>query len=798
MARPDLAKLMGQDQLEHWLNLGTHEALNQIPPGLLAQVIQQESRWNPQARSPVGALGLMQVMPATARQPGFGVKPLSNPFDPEENVRFGAQYLGAMLKRYGGDKEAALIAYNAGPGPADKWIKSRNDELLADETKGYKKNILAGFANAIAPAAVAAVAPQPTAPEQDVGDELEQIRMAAFGDLISGKQPPATPVQAPAEQPPALDPADDEIRSLAFADLATKKDYSREQSSFLENLGAGAATALEGYPLAAKQVFGKAEPAEIEDFAARQEALRRTGGGILGEIGAEAATWLVPSLKAVKVAGALTKTAPKAAKVGAQIGASGAVGAGVGATRPVEEGETRAGNAGEGLIGGVLGDVALRGAGRAFFPYRGLPKQAYQTMVDKAKGLGIKLDVGQENPVFRSFNNFLSSVSINGKKINADQKEKITKLTQRVLTESGGSLSEGEAAVIAADAFKKGADSLKSRYGAEYEKLFKDNQFIMDDELIQAAKASLEEYNLNFKGAAKDGQSIATTVRSIAGGETPNPMLEGVRPAMRAQMIQKGVPEAVGVPPMYQSGQEVPGQVIQNARSAFTAAAGEPGAEGVLARQGRSAMEGFIERSVPNRAPDLDRNYAMARELADTAEKANLNKQGLLDKLFKGNIETTEKFRKVAGKPAEDAVRRAYLTELLESSKDKKGNIDATKVLSRIDSLPDTARWLLPQAQRTNLLRDLGMIQRDVLKHPSGQFGDWVRNQNVVGLGLAAGTGGMLGGGVIPAAAAVAVPSTLYQAINRVPGKAIANQLTSPVFRSTVDPLTALLLSNQK
>lgn len=110
---------------------------------LVQRVIKQESGGNPTAVSPVGAQGLMQVMPATARDPGFGVKPLADPFDPAENERFGRDYLGAMLSRYDNDPQAALAAYNWGPGNADKWVKGGKDmAALPGETRNYLSNIL--------------------------------------------------------------------------------------------------------------------------------------------------------------------------------------------------------------------------------------------------------------------------------------------------------------------------------------------------------------------------------------------------------------------------------------------------------------------------------------------------------------------------------------------------------------------------------------------------------------------------------------------------------------------------------
>lgn len=92
----------------------------QVVAQLLPHVIQQESGGNPNAVSPKGARGLMQVMPATAQDPGFGVRPLQGN-SPEENVRFGRDYLTAMVNRYPGRPDLALAAYNAGPGVADKF-----------------------------------------------------------------------------------------------------------------------------------------------------------------------------------------------------------------------------------------------------------------------------------------------------------------------------------------------------------------------------------------------------------------------------------------------------------------------------------------------------------------------------------------------------------------------------------------------------------------------------------------------------------------------------------------------------
>jgi hypothetical protein len=91
-----------------------HAQHNGIRVDLVRAVIQVESNFNPSAVSPKGAVGLMQLMPATIQE--FGVR---NPFDPRENVRAGVAYLRQLLDRYSNKEDLALAAYNAGPGAVD-------------------------------------------------------------------------------------------------------------------------------------------------------------------------------------------------------------------------------------------------------------------------------------------------------------------------------------------------------------------------------------------------------------------------------------------------------------------------------------------------------------------------------------------------------------------------------------------------------------------------------------------------------------------------------------------------------
>jgi soluble lytic murein transglycosylase len=142
-AEPDWY-LRARYPLEYEAILRAHGRNYELDPALLAAVVYVESRFDPNAESAAGAVGLMQLLPDTAK--GIALRTGGTRFvvadlrDPEINVRYGAWYLQHLLERYG-DLELALAAYHAGQGNVDRW-REEGSGIAFPETRAYVDDVL--------------------------------------------------------------------------------------------------------------------------------------------------------------------------------------------------------------------------------------------------------------------------------------------------------------------------------------------------------------------------------------------------------------------------------------------------------------------------------------------------------------------------------------------------------------------------------------------------------------------------------------------------------------------------------
>lgn len=143
--------------LRYWTTINLEAYALRLDPMLISGVIREESHYNPSAVSPVGAVGLMQLMPATARlvckKLDIGTAPAEELKNCDFNVPIGARYLDSLVKKHKGRLAHALAEYNAGPGNLEKWEKKNPgapDDVFIEniefmETRNYVKRVLRNY-----------------------------------------------------------------------------------------------------------------------------------------------------------------------------------------------------------------------------------------------------------------------------------------------------------------------------------------------------------------------------------------------------------------------------------------------------------------------------------------------------------------------------------------------------------------------------------------------------------------------------------------------------------------------------
>ena len=138
-AEPDWY-LRSRYPLEYEQGIRSYATQRDLDPALVAAVVYAESRFDPNARSPAGAVGLMQILPETgefiARQTGGTEFVVADLRDPEINVRYGTWLLRYLLDYYDGDLRLALAGYHAGPANVDRWLEEGSG-IAFPETRAY-------------------------------------------------------------------------------------------------------------------------------------------------------------------------------------------------------------------------------------------------------------------------------------------------------------------------------------------------------------------------------------------------------------------------------------------------------------------------------------------------------------------------------------------------------------------------------------------------------------------------------------------------------------------------------------
>ena len=349
-----------------------------LSPELVLAQINQESGWKQGAVSPRGAVGLMQLMPATAKELGV------DPTDPYQNIQGGVRYLKQQMDKFG-SPELALAAYNAGPGNVQK----HGGIPPFKETQNYVRNITqrAGMAQEDEWAALAKQFGQPGAGQAPQAEDEWAALAKEFAQPTVAPQQAAPPAnQAPAAQNPVADMSFGQKfmagMGKGFVDLA------RGAEQRVAELGRAVGDTLSiPYRSTEKDIQGRIDTARKLDAP-----LDSTLAGTTG-----------------KIAGQVALTAPLSRIPGANTLLGGAaIGGGLGFLTPTSLGESVIKNTGLGAVGGAVGQYVGQKLGQVtsnFLSSRAAQASARQTAnagrdtaLASAQGAGYVVPPSQANP----------------------------------------------------------------------------------------------------------------------------------------------------------------------------------------------------------------------------------------------------------------------------------------------------------------------------------------------------------------------------------------------------------------
>lgn len=403
-----------------------------LPQGVLRSLVYQESRGNPSAVSPVGARGVAQFMPATAK--AYNV----NADDPWDSLRGAAEYLGDSVKKYG-SIEAALAEYNGGPRQAK--LVAAGQQPAAKETAKYVPEVLSRL-----PQANAQIAQQAAAGD-GLATQVQTLREAGFKDWIDDAKSKGA--------------SNEEIvQILAAQGSAAGRDAKarRDAKSFVSNAVEGAGDMVGRLWRGGKQIVASGDEEarlKAEEAADRSNldniALRSTAGAKVGGAAPLVLGALIPG--ADTVVGGI------------------ALGAAAGALQPTVEGESRFDNAalggltgGGGVVAGKVVNGALNGTVKAAQAAArgGRSVQEVAKAYDDAVAAGLNPSLRELSPTLNKVANYVDSVpgANIGQGAKAATREEA--LAQQLLSRTGtvGNKVDGEV-----------LDSVLSRLGSEREAL---------------------------------------------------------------------------------------------------------------------------------------------------------------------------------------------------------------------------------------------------------------------------------------------------------------------------------------